>query len=43
MKEISRIGIDASKSLFTLHGVNAAGEVVLRVNLSRARLVPFFR
>jgi transposase len=43
MKEISRIGIDTSKSLFTLHGVNAAGEAVLRVNLSRARLVPFFR
>lgn len=42
MSEITRIAIDTSKSVFTLHGVNAAGVAVLRRNLRRQDLVSFF-
>jgi hypothetical protein len=35
MTEITRIAIDRSKSVFTLHGVDVAGRVVLRRNLRR--------
>lgn len=43
MNELSRIGLDTSKSWFTVHGVNAAGEPLVRVNLRRGRVVAFFR
>ena len=43
MSEISRVGLDTSKAVFTLHCVDAAGHAVLRVNLRRAQLLPFFR
>jgi transposase len=43
MHQISCIGLDTSKAVFTLHCVNAAEEPVLRVNLRRAQMVPFFR
>ena len=42
MDKISRIFIDTSKSVFQLHGVNAAEEVVLRRQLPRGRMVEFF-
>jgi transposase len=42
MSNISRIAIDTSKSVFTLHGVDAAGSVMLRRNLRRRELLPFF-
>jgi transposase len=42
MTEITRIAIDTSKSVFTLHGVDAAGSVMLRRNLRRRELLPFF-
>jgi transposase len=42
MIEITRIAIDTSKSVFTLHGVDAAGGVVLRRNLRRRDLLRFF-
>src|SRR5271167_3215377 len=42
MNNISRLAIDTSKSVFTLHGVDAAGSVVLRRNLRRRELLPFF-
>ena len=40
MTEITRIGIDTSKSVFTLHGVDGAGRAVLRRNLRRRELLP---
>jgi len=40
--QITRIFIDTSKSVFQLHGVNAAGEVALRKKLRRAQVVEFF-
>lgn len=43
MKEISRIGLDTSKAIFTVHAVDASGEAVLRVNLRRAQVIGFFR
>jgi transposase len=43
MSQIKRIGIDTSKAVFTLHAVDDAGRAVLRVNLRRAQMVPFFR
>jgi transposase len=42
MTEITRIAIDTSKSVFTLHGVDDAGRAVLRRNLRRRDLLPFF-
>jgi len=43
MSQICRIGIDTSKAVFTLHGVDAAGQAVLRVNLRRAQMISFFK
>ena len=42
MTEITRIAIDTSKSVFTLHGVDGAGRAVLRRNLRRRELLRFF-
>ena len=38
MNLVSTLGIDLAKSLFSVHGVNSNGEVVLRRSLSRAKL-----
>src|SRR6516225_3831764 len=43
MSELTRIGVDTSKAVFTLHGVDAADRPILRINLRRAQMVPFFR
>jgi len=43
MTDITRIGVDTSKAVFTLHGVDAANRPVLRINLSRAQMIPYFR
>src|SRR5665213_3183216 len=42
MTEITRIAIDTSKAVFTLHGVDASGRAVLRRNLRRRDLLAFF-
>ncbi|MFB9985753.1 IS110 family transposase [Mesorhizobium kowhaii] len=42
MEEIIRIGMDTSKSVFQLHGVNAGEQPVLRKKLSRREMVKFF-
>ena len=42
MEQISRIGMDTSKHIFQLHGVNAAEEPVLRRKLRRKDMVAFF-
>src|SRR5205085_10777231 len=38
MNLVSTLGIGLAKSIFSLHGVNSNGEVVLRRTLSRAKL-----
>ena len=42
MDQIIRIGMDTSKHIFQLHGVNAAEEPVLRKKLRRKEMVTFF-
>jgi len=42
MEDIIRIGMDTSKHIFQLHGVNAAEELVLRKKLRRKEMMKFF-
>ena len=42
MKEIIRIGLDTSKSVFQVHGVDAAERPVLRKTLRRGEVERFF-
>lgn len=42
MEKIIRIGVDTSKSVFQLHGVNAAEEPVLMRKLRRGQMLGFF-
>ena len=42
MEQTSRIGMDTSKHIFQLHGVNAAEAPVLRKKLRRTQMVAFF-
>ena len=42
MEQISRIGMDTSKHVFQLHGVNAAEAPVLRKKLRRKDMIAFF-
>jgi transposase len=42
MEEIIRIGLDTSKSVFQLHGVDGSEKVVLRRRLSRRQMRKFF-
>ena len=39
---VATVGLDIAKSVFQAHGVDAAGEVVLKRQLTRARVLPFF-
>ena len=41
MEHICRIGMDTSKHIFQLHGVNAAEEPVLRKKVRRKEMVRF--
>ena len=43
MDQIIRIGMDTSKHVFQLHGVNAAEKPILRKKLRRKDMVDFFR
>ena len=42
MEQVNRIGMDTSKHIFQLHGVNAAEEPVLRKRLHRGQMLAFF-
>lgn len=42
MEQIIQIGMDTSKHVFQLHGVNAAEEPVLRKKLRRKEMIAFF-
>jgi transposase len=42
VEQITRIGMDTSKHVFQLHGVNAAEAPVLRKKLRRKKMVAFF-
>lgn len=43
MTQYKRIGIDTSKAVFTVHGVDQQDRPVLRINLRRPQLVSFFK
>ena len=43
MQTIVTIGLDIAKSVFQVHGVNAAGEVVIRRQLKRRTVLAFFQ
>lgn len=40
--EIMTIGLDLAKSVFQVHGVDAAGKTVVRKALRRAQVLTFF-
>jgi transposase len=42
MGTVTTIGLDIAKSVFQVHGVDAAGGVVLRQRLTRSRMLKFF-
>jgi hypothetical protein len=42
MEKVTTVGLDLAKSVFQVHGVNAAGGVVVRRKLRRSALLDFF-
>lgn len=42
MTEVTTIGLDLAKNVFQVHGVDAAGQVVVRRSLRRQQVVPYF-
>jgi transposase len=42
MGEVTTIGLDVAKSVFQIHGVDAAGTVVVRKRISRGKVLEFF-
>ncbi len=43
MNEVIPIGLDTAKNVFQVHGVDYAGDVVIRRQLRRRRVRPFFK
>ena len=43
MQSMSAIGLDIAKSVFQVHGVDAAGQVVMRRQLRRRHVLVFFQ
>jgi transposase len=43
MTEVSTIGLDLAKNVFQVHGVDVAGGTVMRRQLRRRQVLPFFR
>jgi transposase len=41
MAKISMIGLDLAKNVFQIHGIDAAGDVVLRRQLRRGQVEKF--
>ena len=43
MTEVTTIGLDLAKNVFQVHGVDAAGRVLMRRALRRSQVLAFFR
>ncbi len=43
MQAITTIGLDIVKSVFQVHGIDADGHVLLRWQLRRRQILPFFK
>ncbi len=41
--DVTTIGVDLAKSVFQVHGTDAAGETVVRKQLRRRQVLPFFK
>src|SRR5437867_2002647 len=42
MNEVTTIGLDLAKTVFQVHGVDASGRAVVRRQLRRSQVLPFF-
>ena len=42
MEEITTVGLDLAKNVFQVHGVDQAGQAVVRKQLRRAQVLGFF-
>ena len=42
MNEVATIGLDLAKNVFQIHGVDASGRIVVRRQLRRSQVLPFF-
>ena len=40
--DITIVGLDLAKNVFQVHGINAAGDVIVRRRLRRAQICGFF-
>ena len=43
MTEVITIGVDLAKNVFQVHGVDAEGDAVVRRQLRRGQVLPFFK
>ena len=43
MKDVSTIGLDLAKTVFQVHGVDGSGKAVIRRQLRRGQVLPFFK
>ncbi len=43
MNEVITIGVDLAKNVFQVHGVDAEGSVIVRRQLRRGQMLPFFK
>ena len=43
MNEVITIGVDLAKNVFQVHSVDAKGAVVVRGQLRRGQVLPFFK
>src|SRR6201981_3070854 len=43
MQAVTTFGLDIAKSVFQIHGVDAAGNVIVRRRLKRRYVLPFFQ
>ena len=43
MPTVTTIGLDIAKSVFQVHGVDAAGQVIIRRQLKRRYVLAFFQ
>ena len=43
MSEVTTVGLDIAKNVFQVHGIDAAGDVVIRRQLRRSQVLSFFK
>jgi transposase len=43
MNDVITIGVDLAKNVFQIHGVDAEGAVIVRRQLRRRQMLPFFK